>query len=228
MPKPLKLKGSLRTTYALLVALIVAMITVPAVVYASGPSTGAADKTVASGSRLVVSAPYVDATLLTATIKTSTPEDLIFSVSAECDVLTSLTTDGTQTAEAQGSVQIWVTLDGNIVPINSVSSAPQSQTGSKPGNTSDEVTFCHRDASQSFTDGDATTGMDALSEYQNTKNADSFSWVWLNAGPGTHTVVVHGELTDTTSGSGTATVKAYVGNRMLIVDPTKFANSATA
>jgi archaellum component FlaG (FlaF/FlaG flagellin family) len=219
--------GSLRTTYALLVALIAATVTVPAVVYATGSSPGGADKTVASGSKLEVIAPQADATLLTATIQTSTPEDLEFSVSAECDVLTSLTTTGSQSSEAQGNVQIWVTIDGNIVPINSVSSPPQSQTGSRPGTMSDSVTFCHRDASQTFTDGDATSGSDTLTEYQDTKNAASFSWVWLNAGAGTHTIVVHGQLTNTTGGSGSATADAYVGNRMLVVTPTKFSNSAT-
>jgi hypothetical protein len=205
--------------------------------FATAGSTVPADKAAASGNKLVVSNPNQDVVLLSTQVKTSTPEDLAFSVTLECQILTTLTTGtttpgGNSVAEAQGTVRIWVTFDGQIVPINSSSAPPQSQTGSSPGNDSDKVTFCHNDRSQSVTDTENPgDGTDQLQTYLDTKQANAFNWVWLNAGAAIHTIEVHGELTTSTSSSGTTpgtgTAQAFVGNRTLVVDPTKFANTTT-
>jgi hypothetical protein len=189
-----------------------------------------ANKAVASGSKVVEFTPGSNQPLMTALMKTSSPEDLIFNVSLECSIVTQVQTTGTQSAQAQGDIQVWVTLDGSIVPINSLSQAPQPKTGSIAGSDSDKATFCHRDQGQQFVDGDSTTSGDELTEYIATKSANSFDWVWLNASAGQHTITVWADLTATTSDActfpGTTCSAALIGNRMLIVEPTKLANNA--
>ncbi len=78
---------------------------------------------------------------------------------------------------------------------------------------------------QSITDSeDPMDGTDTLTMYLNSKEANAFNWVWLNAHSGTHAIAVKASLD--TSTEGTATTDGYVGNRVLVVGPTKLANNA--
>ena len=88
-----------------------------------------ADKVVASGSTMAVMGPSAPGvTILTATLRTSKPSDLILNVNMECSIFTRLVTGGpsTDTAQATGDIRAWVEIDGQTVPINSVSSPPQN------------------------------------------------------------------------------------------------------
>src|SRR5947209_1186686 len=90
-----------------------------------------ADKAVASGSKRVEIAPGTNKVLLSATLRASNPTDLLLLVSMECTIFTQLVTGpsadgGSDSATATGDVRAWVEIDGNIVPINSVSSPPQT------------------------------------------------------------------------------------------------------
>lgn len=199
---------------------------------ATAGSSLPADKAAANGSTVKEFSPGTDVTLLSLQMKTSTPEDLIIQFTAECSILTSTTTGGpmmsTDTQEATGDIQVWATFDGAIVPINSTSTPPQPWTGSTPGSDSDKVTLCSRDQKDSVTDTEDNTPMDGTDErtaYLNTKEANGFQWVWLNAGNQVHTIEIHATLANTAT--GTAQSSAYVGNRVLVVDPTKFANTTT-
>jgi hypothetical protein len=200
---------------------------------AFGSSAQPADKAFASGRTAVIVAPNSNVTLLTAILKTSGPEDLIFYVSLQCSIVTEVTSAGATTpsfVEAEGNVDVWVTVDGNTVPIQSVSSNPQPSNSSVAGTDADHVTFCHRDQQQSLTDADQNT---ILTEYTATREANAFNWVYLNAGAGTHTVTVHATLSKNPMTGctnpptlGATCADAIVGNRVLIIEPTKLANNA--
>jgi hypothetical protein len=186
-----------------------------------------ADKVVASGDKVVVAGPADEVVLLTASLRTSSPTDLILSVAMECSIITDVTTGGTtvagatDSALAAGKVRAWVEIDGEIVPINSMSSAPA------PGDDSDKVTFCNRVHQQEVEDAeDPQDGLDKLRTYVETKNANAFNWLRLNLGSGVHHIVVKGELTVDAVGEESG-AEAYIGNRAIIVEPAKLANDAT-
>jgi hypothetical protein len=121
-------------------------------------------------------------------------------------------------------VRAWVEIDGKIVPINSVSNPPQPPPAA--GDDTDKVTFCNRTYSRTVTDAeDPLDGQDIEDDFIDTKNANSFNWLRLNMGSGTHTIVVKATLTEATNGDATA--EAVIGNRSLIVEPEKLANDAT-
>jgi len=190
-----------------------------------------ADKVVAAGSKVVVAAPNAEVTLLSATMRTSKPTDLILAVSMECSIITDVQTGpstlagAADSATAEGTVRAWVEIDGVVVPINSISG--QSQGPPPPGNDSDKVTFCNRVHTQEAEDGeDDEDGLDKMRTYLETKNANAFNWLRLNMGSGIHTIEVVGELTTNTSGSALG-AEALVGNRSLIAEPAKLANDAT-
>ncbi|MDX6590563.1 MAG: hypothetical protein QOI84_1837, partial [Solirubrobacterales bacterium] len=174
-----------------------------------------ADKVVAAGDHTVVMAPQSGATLMTAKMSTSKPTDLVLQVSLECSILTTVTNVGTSTATASGQVRVWTEVDGRIVPIESVSEPPQSTPPA--GTNADKVVFCDRTHTVEFM---PTTQTETLQQFQETKNADAFNWLRFNVGSGEHTITVKADL-NTQAVNGTA--EAVVGNRTLIVEPTKMA-----
>jgi hypothetical protein len=189
-----------------------------------------ANKAVASGSKVVAFAPGLDVPLMSASMKTSAPTDLLLEVNLECSILTHLITGGeglsTDSATATGDIRIWVEFDGKKVPINSIGSGAGAE---QIGDDTDKVTFCNRTYSRTVTDtedqGDNDPdGLDEEDDYISTKGAHSFRWVRLNTGSGMHTIVVKADLSTETAGDAVA--EAYVGNRTLIVEPTKMANNA--
>jgi hypothetical protein len=188
-----------------------------------------ADKVVAAGDKMVVMGPGTDIQILTATLRTSKPTDLILSVAMECSILTMLTTGpsaagGSDSATAEGQIRAWVEIDGAIVPINSISNPPQPPP--PPGDDSDKVTFCSRTYSRTVTDTEnPLDGQDTERDFINTKDANSFNWLRLNMGAGIHRIVVKATLTEAVMGDATA--EAVIGNRSLIAEPEKLANDAT-
>ena len=188
-----------------------------------------ADKVVAAGSKLAVIGPNEVTTLLTSTLRTSSPTDLILSVSMECSIFTGLVTGpssdgGTSTSMASGHVRAWIEIDGKIVPVNSVSQTPQLTPPG--GGEGDKVTFCNRTYQRTVKDSEnPLDGQDIEDDYIATKAANAFNWLRLNLGSGVHTIVVKGTLMQATTGDATA--EAAVGNRSLIVQPAKLANDAS-
>lgn len=205
-----------------------------------------ANKVVASGSHLTEVAPGQAVELLRATMKTSKPTDLILQVAAECEIYTEHLRQGKTTYnKAAGRVQIWVEVDGQIVPIQSFSQPPQNTPAA--GTEADKATFCEREEEYRKADNNsacvetadplAPTNCEFEEWFQRTKNANAFNWVRLNVGSGTHSIVVRADLETATSttppepGSvvspGEASgARAAVGNRTLVVEPTKMANDA--
>ena len=216
----------------------------------AGSTSQPANKAAASGRRTVVFAPNSLVELLRTVVRTSKPEDLILQISMECSILTSLVTDNNnKSATTLGRVRVWVEMqDGPlarpvIVPIADTSTSPQ--TPSTGGTKADDsVVFCDRTYHRTVTPleprGDDRL-IDKQLDYIRTKSANAFNWLRLNAGSGLHTITVKADLTTTRpecSGATTAPAtspvalptttcsQAYVGNRTLIVEPTRTAVNA--
>lgn len=189
-----------------------------------------ADKPFAAASKVVRFSPGARVPLLSATVKNSKPADMILQVSMECSIITDNVIFGSdqpgaqESALTEGTVRVWIEIDGQIVPI--ISSSSPSQTPPPAGDETDKVTFCNRVFNRTVQDAeDPEDGYDRSRDYIETKSANSFNWVRLNMGSGTHTITLYGDLSHfATSGSAAS---AYVGNRSMIGLPGKFANDAT-
>jgi hypothetical protein len=208
---------------ALLAALLVSFFYVNT---ASAGSGVPADKVVAAGSKRVVFGPGENVTLMTATMKTSKPTDVMIHTSLECSILTGLLTNNdNNSATATNTVRVWVEVDGRIVSLTQNSQPPQNGTVPPAGNDTDKVTFCDRTYSRTVTDDETPlNGIDQEDDYISTKSAHAFNWVQMNLGSGMHTIAVKAELEEATEGQAVA--EAEIGNRTLIVEPTKMANDA--
>ena len=66
---------------------------------------------------------------------------------------------------------------------------------------------------------------DSIRTFMETRQANGFNWMALNVGAATHLIEVKAELT--TTATVKASAKAVLGNRTLIVEPTKAANNET-
>ena len=169
-----------------------------------------ADKTSASGSTTEVLEPRTSTPILSETIRTSTPSDLILGVTAECAITTELQTVGNDTANTFGEVRMYVTIDGVPVPI----SDDDTDNG--------RVVFCNRAESRTtslFDDTNAT-----IDTFQEERQANGFNWMALDVGNGIHKIEVWAEFTQDEDASDGGSALAAVGNRTLIVEPTKAAN----
>jgi hypothetical protein len=195
---------------------------------ASGGGGTPANKAVAAGSHRVVFDPATATPLMSATFRTSKPEDLLLTVSLECTILTSLTTNNANsTSTARAGIDVWIQDEnGKVVPISDTSAPPQDPANNGNGDaTKDGVTFCDREYSRTVTNQENDNGIDQISDYIRTKSSHAFSWVRLNAGAGIHTYTVFANLREAvTTGSGDA--QAEVGNRTFVIEPTKLANDA--
>ena len=169
-----------------------------------------ANKVAAAGSAAKVIAPAEDVVLLQEKLKTSSPTDLILGVTAECVITTELTTVGNDSQEAEGTVRIWVEVDGVPVPVSA--DDPAADRG--------KVTFCNQLEQREttmFDDEEAT-----IRTLNQSGAANAFQWLRLNMGSGIHTITVKGSLT-TTATQGSSALAA-VGKRTLIIEPVKAAN----
>jgi len=216
-----------------------------------GPKVDAgtpADKVTVAGQTLAVVGAGQSQTILSATMKTSNPEDLVFQVTSECSIVTQVFTNGTGAATAAGEVDLQAYVDSNAVPIVSI---PSPQNAQKPPAPVDDgrVVFCDRVNTQNFVDSDSTTAGDELTEYQRTKQTNAFNWAAFNVGSGTHTVSVKATFCTyaaatttqpptcttgasaasscTVPGNMTNCADAIIGNRTLIVTPTSLAQNQT-
>ncbi|HEX9712885.1 MAG TPA: hypothetical protein VGB52_10105 [Actinomycetota bacterium] len=192
----------------------------------AGATHQPANKVVAAGSTMeVMTAPLVDgaaseeAVLLSGTMRTSSPTDLLIEVNAECALFTDTiirTPAGageSDSSEAIAKIEVWVEIDGTPVPVT------EGDNG--------RVVFCNRAQFNQVTIGPDDDDEDdhEFRQYLDTRAANSFSWIWLNVGSGIHEIVVKSSLTANVTGTGNA--KAIVGKRTMVVDADMMANDAT-
>lgn len=205
------------STFAVAAAfLFLAVVAAPHFVPQADATHQPADKMAVSGSSLeVITAPLLagasvtTAEILHGQLKTSSPTDLVLSVSMECALWTDITTVGNDNSQAVARVKVWVEIDGVPVKVS-------SDDTTEPG----KVVFCDRAyqrTTSSWNDEDAR-----IDSYLRTRSAHDFQWIRLNLGSGLHQISVKGELQTSVTGTGMA--QAAIGKRTLVVEPTKLAN----
>ncbi len=188
--------------------------------YLAQSSTAAgtpANKVAAAGSETEVIGANNRVALLSETVKINNPTDLIVSASAECSIVTQVKTVQNETAHAQGTITMWVEIDGVPVPVSS--------------SDTDEgrVVFCNRYHEQETKlDGDEDDeNDDYVRTFLSTRDANAFNWLALNVGNtgsvnNEHTIVLWAEFETEAAGDETF-ARAVVGNRTLVLEPAKAA-----
>lgn len=150
--------------------------------------------------------------ILRGSIKTSSPTDLIISLNMECALWTAISVVGNAESEAIATVKAWIEVDGKVVRVS-------ADDVGEPG----QVVFCNRAYQMKVTNLDDEDAQ--FDQFLRTRSANSFEWLSLNVGSGTHTVVVKALLEGEVNGTGTA--QAGIGKRTLVVEPVKLANNAS-
>lgn len=168
-----------------------------------------ADKASAAGSETEVFGANNVVTILSEQVKTAKPTDLILGVTLECSITTDVTTIGSDDQTAFGQVRVWVEIDGNPVRVSS----EDTDQG--------RVIFCNRTYQRQTSLG-GDDEQDSIRTFMDTRSANAFNWMALDTGSATHTIEVKAELT--TESTSRASARAVIGNRTLIVEPTKATN----
>lgn len=207
-----------------------------------------ANKFAAAGSATDDVEPNTDHIVLSETLKVSTPFDLALSATAECSILTYLNTEGsgpgtgaaaTNTASAEGIVEMWVEIDGEPVPVQTGDIDPE-EDGVQ--NDDGEVTFCNRKYERTVTDAEnPLDGIDSERDFIRTRTANGFNWFALDVGAnydkpdvpaGSGNNIVQVDLVARYTDSDTPCQEvtnlaaqddcsvAFVGKRTLIAEPT--------
>lgn len=215
------LRFSLRDGFIVLATLFVtSALLVTYVAPRAGADHEPANKVAAAGSQVEVMGAGDTVAILQERVKVSSNADLVLSLTAECDILTELTTGGNgaeDSAGAFGQVRTWITVDNKVVP---VSTDDVDETG--------KVVLCNRAHNKSITDAeDDGDGTDEEYDMTQTRQANGFNWLALDTGfayddraNGNNVldIVVWAEFTETTLNRADA--EALVGHRTLIVEPT--------
>ncbi|HEX2059064.1 MAG TPA: hypothetical protein VHI71_11940 [Actinomycetota bacterium] len=179
--------------------------------------------------------------VLSETMRVSSPADLILQVTAECSILTELTTGpagptaggASDSAFAFGSVRFHVEIDGIPVPVGTDESATSEddlEDNDEDGNEVGEVTFCNRAYERTVTDGEnQPDGLDEEHDFIRTRTANAFNWFALDAGEtydvdGDNVITIEVIADYDTDTAGDAVADAFVGSRSLIVEPVHAAN----
>lgn len=185
-----------------------------------------ADKVQATGSD--VEHVTDNTVVLSETMRVSSPSDLILQLTAECSILTALTTNNDNpTSTAAGSVRMHITIDGIPVPVayNDTAAGGGQDDDEDDDNEIGEVTFCNRTYSRTVVDEeDPADGIDEESDYIRTRTANAFNWFAVDAGTaydvGNDNLITIQVIADyDTSTAGEAVADAFVGSRTLIVEP---------
>jgi hypothetical protein len=220
------LKGALRKASTPLAALLLVSSVFVAYTNVAMATHQPADKVQASGSDIE---HVEDGTVVLAErMRVSSPSDLIIQVTAECSILTALTTNNdTPSATATGSVRFHVEVDGVPVPV-ALDEGVGSDDAEDDDNEVGEVTFCNRAYSRTVVDEEnPLDGIDEESDYIRTRTANAFNWFAINTGelydnPANGKNILDIEVIadyDTTTSGDNAIADAFVGSRTLIVEP---------
>lgn len=137
--------------------------------------------------------------LFTAKVKYSNPTDVRLSVTAECALWTNTATTGDDDSESKARVEVWITIDGKVVPVSAVAAEPDPGASNPllgpndPDNQAGKgrVVFCNRAARmkteliESAPGGgdDSDTEDDVrIRSYNRSRTANAFNWGALNVG----------------------------------------------
>lgn len=205
-----------------MVALMIGL-AIPAVMADHQP----ADKIAVSGSATEVVGPLEDTTLMSATLKTSSPTDLVLHVSLECAIFTDTsvtTSDGDnakgngknkESAAATGRVEIWLEVDptphdgsdddtnNHVIPVSSDDTGATDPTNISldddvpPPATVGKVVFCHR-----------TQGLEAELDFQAEEELNFTGELFLRTYQGTRSANAFNWIT-LDMGSGTYEIEVH-------------------
>src|SRR5262245_42370090 len=154
-------------------------------------------------------------TLLSATLRNSTPTDLIIELTTETALWTNISSPA---SEAGAKITAWVEIDGTPVPVTSDSTGDGVFDDPDDGKVvADNRTF--------RIDSLLSPG-DVIRLFEDTRAAHAFTWVGLNVGNGIHTIEVKAKLKVQATGFGSF-AQAAVGKRTLVVQPAKLANDVS-
>ena len=202
----------------------------------AGASHEPANKGAAAGSDID---RITDATpILSETMKVSSPEDVIISVTAECSILTQLATNNNNPSSTSfGSVRLWVTIDGTRVPVSTDDAATGNDNDDEvddedPNDPSDvgEITFCNRTYSRTVEDREnPPDGVDAERDFIRTRAANAFNWIALDTGVFYDNVALNGnniltvqlwaDFDEAVTGHPLSAADAFVGSRTMVIEP---------
>lgn len=180
-----------------------------------------ANKVAAAGSATEVFGPGEEVVILQERVRVSSSADLILNLTAECDILTRLTTGGAGIAEetqrAAGEILTWIEIDGVPVKV----STDDDESG--------RVVLCNRSHEKSITDTENDSDdTDEERDMTQTRQANGFNWLALDTGflydnpangQNILDIVVKATLTETPHSERTQ-AEALIGHRTLIVEPT--------
>jgi hypothetical protein len=175
----------------------------------------AANKLAVAGSDLETTGPNAGSiVVLDETMKVSSVRDLILQLSAECSIVTALTTQDSEEKKV-----------------------PVTQENAGGG----EVVFCDRTYSRTVTDQDGDGKIDREDDYIATRTANAFNWVAFDAGELYDNPTNGNNIIDIkvfarytkTSGTGACTIgstcsEALIGSRTLVVENTNAQNEEVA
>ena len=185
---------------------------------------------------------FADTTqILSDTMRVSTRTDLILNASTECSILTAVTNgfslgpEPHVQADSYAAVRLWVTLDGNRVPVSTndfpLESSEDVVDGTQESGTDiGEVTFCNREFFMSTTD-DELDGQDLVQEFLQTRAANAFTWLAMDVGTERYDTLPPNNIVEVklwadydhrahTFGTGSANSQGFVGSRTLVIEPT--------
>ena len=174
--------------------------------------------------------PSDDQVVLKKTIKTSTVEDVMLTVTAECSIVTRTVekVNDSNSTRADGRIQIWITDNGKPVAVDPTAASPDDG----------KVVFCNRDFAMNASGFGMDDNSAIIDTFEKTRAANGFEWTTFNVGNGQHLIEVHARFDDEGSNTaacgstppapGTGCSSGVVGKRTLTIEPTHFAHGATA
>ena len=165
-------------------------------VWASASTIEFMQKDVAPDGVPVSNGPGGQVVLAVAKAKFSSPTDLRLSVTSECALWTNTATTGDDDSESKARVEVWVTIDNNVVPVSHLPGQDSSTntTGDDPDQQAarGRVVFCNR-AARMKTEQIESGGVLAdeaadreddirIRSYNRTRSANGFNWGAMDVG----------------------------------------------
>ncbi|MGH2808869.1 MAG: hypothetical protein ACRDKT_16510 [Actinomycetota bacterium] len=172
-----------------------------------------------------------DTPVLTETVRVSSTQDLVLQLTAECSILTALTTNNDNpSSTAFGSVRMRIEIDGTPVAVatDEITAGEEGEGEEDDDPEVGEVTFCNRTYSRTVTDEeDPQDGIDEEDDFIRTRTANAFNWLATDIGfnfddpaNGNNVVEIVVFADYDTDTMGEALADAFVGSRTLIAEPT--------
>ncbi len=172
----------------LLTGLLVALFVVPSARNQADATHEPANKVAAAGSDI---RPVDEAQpVLTEVVRVDTRADLMLYTSSECSILTQLSTNGNQLPNlgesdgAFGQVKMFITIDGNRVPVSTDDTPlPPAEESDATATDFGEVVFCNRAYQRTVQDTESSVdGHDRELDFIRTRTANAFNWLALDVG----------------------------------------------